>query len=98
MLHLINKSPLTSNNLDSCLKFAKKDAPVLLFEDAVYGAMAGTSLEAKMTDIAKDRKVYALKEDLMARGINSVVPGVVEVDYAGFVDLVEQNNTFTWTY
>jgi len=97
MLHLINKSPYNSNSLDSCLKFAQKGSPILLFEDAVYGAMAGTSFENKLADIMKDFPVYALKEDLTARGVTSVIPGVKEVDYAGFVELAEQHKTCTWS-
>lgn len=97
MLHLINKSPFSSSSLDSCIRFAQKGSPILLFEDAVYGAMAGTSLENKIVDIMKDYQVYALREDLMARGISGVIPGVKEVDYTGFVDLVEEHKTVTWS-
>ena len=97
MLHLVNKSPYYASSLDSCTKFAKKGAPILLIEDGVYGAMAGTSFESKMADIVKDFEVYALKADLMVRGIDKVTAGVKEVDYAGFVELVEQHNTTTWS-
>ena len=97
MLHLINKSPFTATSLDSCLRYAKKGSPILLFEDAVYGAMAGTALEGKITDIMKDYSLYALKEDCMARGVSSLIPGVKEVDYTGFVELVEQYKTCTWS-
>lgn len=95
MLHLVNKSPFSSTSLDSCLKFATKGSSILLFEDAIYAAMAGTSLESKITDVTKDHSVYVLKEDLAARGVKEIVPGVKEVDYAGFVELVENNNTST---
>ena len=41
-----------------------------------------------------DKKVYALKSDLMARAIKDdrVIDGIEVVDYAGFVDLVEAND------
>ena len=42
---MINKSPFNSSALDSCLKYAGKGSPILLFEDGVYGAMGGSSLE-----------------------------------------------------
>lgn len=97
MLHLINKSPFNSGSLDSCLEFAGKGSPILLIEDAVYGAMAGTSLEGKISDTAKDYQVYALKEDLKARGVSNIIPGIKQVDYTGFVELVEEYKTFTWS-
>ncbi len=97
MLHLVNKSPFGSTSLESCLKFATKGAPILLFEDGIYGVVAGTALEAKIKDAMKDHPVYALKEDLMARGIDGVIDGVKTVDYPGFVELVEQHKTCTWS-
>lgn len=97
MLHLINKSPFTSTSLDSCIKYAEKGAAILLFEDGVYGAMAGTSLGEKMAGITGDYDVYALKEDLRMRGIDKVTDGIKEVDYPGFVDLVEQHKTASWS-
>lgn len=97
MLHLINKSPFNSTALDSCAKYAGKGSPILLFEDGVYGAMAGTSLEEKMSGLAKEYELYVLKEDLQMRGIDKVIDGIKEVDYPGFVDLVEQNKTASWS-
>jgi tRNA 2-thiouridine synthesizing protein B len=41
-------------------------------------------------------KVYVLKEDLMLRGVDNVMDGITQVDYAGFVDLVEENKTASW--
>ena len=96
MLHLINKSPFESNALDDCLKYASKGSAIILYEDGIYGAMAGTSLESKMSGVAGDYKVYVLKEDMQQRGIDKVISGINEVDYAGFVGLVEENKTASW--
>ncbi len=96
MLFTVNKSPFTTENLKSCLRFAGKDAPVLLYEDGVYGAQAGTALEGMIKDALKERAVYALKEDLAARGIDKLIDGVQVVDYAGFVDLVAERNVCPW--
>jgi tRNA 2-thiouridine synthesizing protein B len=79
------------------VRFAEKGSPILLIEDAVYGAMAGTALEKKMASIMKDFTVYALKEDLLARGVTNVIAGIKEVDYTGFVELVEEHKPTTWT-
>lgn len=94
---MINKSPFSSSSLDSCIKFAEKGSPILLFEDGVYAAVTGTSLESKISGIANDFDLYALKEDLMLRGIaDKIMPGVKQIDYAGFVELVEQHKTASW--
>ncbi|MBI5636833.1 MAG: sulfurtransferase complex subunit TusB [Nitrospinae bacterium] len=96
MLFTVNKSPFTTDNLKSCLRFAGKEAPVLLYEDGVYGAQAGTALEGLVKDALQGRAVYALKEDLAARGIDKLIDGVRVVDYAGFVDLVAEHNVCPW--
>lgn len=96
MLFTVNKSPFTTDNLKSCLRFAGKNAPVLLYEDGVYGAQAGTALEGLVKGALKARAVYALKEDLAARGIDKLIDGVQVVDYAGFVDLVAEHNVCPW--
>lgn len=97
MLHVINKSPFYTKTVDTCLKFSKKGTPILLIEDAVYAAAAGSPLcEAKLGNIMRDHPIYALREDLLARGIKRVIRGVKEVDYTGFVELVEQYQTCTW--
>lgn len=96
MIFTVNKSPFTTENLKSCLRFAGKDAPVLLYEDGVYGAQAGTALAGLITNALKARAVYALKEDLAARGIDKLIDGVQVVDYGGFVDLVAEHNVCPW--
>ncbi len=96
MLHLINESPFESNSLDDCLKYAGKGSPILFFEDAVYGAMAGTSLEEKMKGILADHDIFVLKEDLSMRGVDKLIDGMREVDYPGFVGLVEEHKTASW--
>lgn len=96
MLHLVNKSPFESMKLNDCLKYASKGSPILLYEDGVYGAMAGSSLEDKMKGVISDHDVFVLKEDLVMRGIDKLIDGVKEVDYAGFVGLVEEHKTASW--
>ena len=96
MLFTVNKSPFTAGNLKSGLKFATTDSPILLYEDGVYGAAAGTSLENAMKETLKTHDVYALREDLRARGIDKIIDGIKTVDYGGFVDLVEKHNVCPW--
>jgi tRNA 2-thiouridine synthesizing protein B len=48
MLHIVNKSPLERNALDSCLSAAQGGA-LLLTEDAVYAATRGNAAAEKIT-------------------------------------------------
>jgi tRNA 2-thiouridine synthesizing protein B len=93
-LHTVNKSPFEKNALESALRFSVAGSSILLLEDGVYGAMKGTAAEDMLKNAMADKKVYALKSDLMARAIKEdrVIDGIEIVDYAGFVDLVEAND------
>ncbi|BCU06797.1 sulfurtransferase complex subunit TusB [Allochromatium tepidum] len=95
ILHTVNKSPFERNSLESCLKFATEGASVLLFEDGIYAALAGTSVESQVTAALGKLKLYVLGPDLKARGFSDerVIPGISVVDYAGFVDLTTECDT-----
>jgi len=93
MLHIVNKSPHQTNALESCLRMALPGHAVLLIEDGVYAATAGSPLEARLQDAANPIKFYALKPDLDARGMSArALGGVSLVDYGGFVDLVAEHS------
>lgn len=96
MLHIVNKSPYMKSSLESCIRVAQKDDPILLIEDAVLGVAAGGGIASLVQGAMKDHPVYALGADLLARGIDGLIPGVKVVDYGGFVELVEQHRTMTW--
>ena len=97
MLHIINKSPLTSASLESCLRVAQK-GEILLIEDAVYAATTGNAFEGKISEAMGRFKVYVLQPDLEARGLaDRIIAGVSPVDYGGFVDLTVNNkNCQSW--
>jgi tRNA 2-thiouridine synthesizing protein B len=89
MLHIVNKSPYERNALDSCLRFGRDGSAVLLIEDGVYAATRGNIAEPKIRAALDQMKIYALRPDLEARGMqDAVTEGVQLVDYGGFVDLV----------
>lgn len=90
MLHTVNKSPFEKNSLDSCLRLAVAGSCVLLIEDGVYGALVGTSVEARVRAGMRRCRFYVLGADLAARGVDSarVIEGIRVVDYEGFVALV----------
>lgn len=96
MLHTVNKSPFQNEGLDSCLRFAKDGDHILLLEDGVYAAMAGTAKEAQVKAALAKYSVYAIGADLKARAVTSVVDGVQIIDYAGFVTLVENHKIHSW--
>jgi len=93
MLHIINKSPLTNNSLDSCFRVAQAGGDILLIEDAVYAATSGNTFEGKILEAMGHFKIYVLQPDLEARGLaDRIITGVSPVDYGGFVDLTANNN------
>jgi len=97
MLHIVNKSPTSTNALDGALRLAGSGA-LLLIEDAVYAATRGNPAEEKIRDAQARLKVFVLGPDLEARGMaDRLMDGVAQVDYAGFVDLVvEHPNCQSW--
>jgi len=97
MLHTVNKSPYERNTLESCLNHVKEGDVVLLIEDGVYAALKG-GRAADVLSSVNGVKICALSADVKARGLDGrLVDGVEVVDYAGFVDLVEQTDkTQAW--
>ena len=99
MLHIVNKSPYERNNLASCLRLAKQNSVVLLIEDAVYAALADGDKSHLLRDSIADCTFYALKPDLIARGLldKPLLDDVTLIDYEGFVELTEQQtNIQSW--
>jgi len=91
MLNIVNKSPLERDSLGACLRLAAPGA-ILLIEDAVYGAVRGTVVAARVQEALGRFRIYALKADLEARAVaDRVLDGVTVVDYGGFVDLVAEH-------
>jgi len=71
-LHTVNRPP-GAGVLESCLAHLTEGAALLLIEDGVYAALAGS----------------AVGPDLDRRGLarRALVPGMRVVDYQGFVAL-----------
>jgi len=79
--------------LETCLNVAS-GGEILLIEDAVYAATAGSAFEARLREALGNFKVYVLQPDLDARGMgDKLLAGVTAVDYGGFVDLTINNNS-----
>ena len=98
-LHTVNKSPFRTATLLQCVRRCQPGDAVLLIEDGVYGAIAGTDLATAVKAASDGVAIHVLDGDLRARGIDeSKVPADVRrVDYGGFVDLVaEHDRTVSW--
>ena len=98
ILHTVNKSPFEKQSLSSCVAHACDGDAILMIEDAVYGAVAGTTAAAQLAG-NDNIFIYALGPDLDARGLGEVklAEGVNIIDYDGFVDLaVEHSKTQSW--
>ncbi len=95
MLHTVNKSPFERNSLESCLRLSSAGSAILLYEDAVVGAIKGTSIADAMSSALADRAIYVLGPDLAARGLDQskLIDGINVVDYTGFVGLTADNES-----
>lgn len=96
MLYTVNASPTSSWSLESLLRVAAKGDPILLLEDGVHAARAGSSTEPLAAAALAAHPVYALGPDLKARAIGKVVAGITVIGYDGFVELVEQHTVVPW--
>ncbi len=87
LLHTVSKSPDNSSALTSALRSALPGSHILLLQDGVYAARAGTAAAAQLAS-ATDIRCYALIEDVAARGLQDLLePSIELVDYSGFVRL-----------
>jgi len=91
MLHIVNKSPYERNSLSTAVGMLRDGDTLLLIEDGVYAAVKGSKAASELEGVA----VSVLSADIAARGLaeDKVLDGVSMIDYAGFVDLVESNDT-----
>lgn len=98
-LHTVNKSPFANGSLISCLGHCKDGDAVLMIEDGVYGALAGSQIAAQVAAKAANVSLFVLNPDADARGLSAQqrLSEVGAVDYDGFVDLVAKHDrTQAW--
>ena len=85
-LHLLSRSPFTDTSGASCLRLLGAGDGLLLTGDAVYALQPGSRPFEVLSALPADRAMFALAEDLAARGL--AAPDFVQaVDYPGFVEL-----------
>jgi tRNA 2-thiouridine synthesizing protein B len=92
MLHIINSAPAQSSALQSCLLRLTEGSAVLLIENGVYAGVESKDNQLLWNNLPGEVKCYLLESDLEARGLSKseIDPRFIWVNYAGFVDLVEQ--------
>jgi tRNA 2-thiouridine synthesizing protein B len=96
MLHTVNKSPFQNSSLENCLRVARQGDVLLLLEDGVYAAAAGTVKSSLIEQAVKRHAVYAIEADLKARGLDKLIKEVRVASYGDFVDLVERHPVHAW--
>jgi len=75
------------------LGFASQGDSILLLQDAVLASHSPITLASFLAKCeAGDVAVYALRDDILLRGVNNKYPQLKSVDYAGFVALVSQHD------
>jgi tRNA 2-thiouridine synthesizing protein B len=96
-LHLLSHSPFSDDRLVSCLRLLYADDALLLCGDAVYALRNGTAQRQALELMPDSVALYALQEDVCARGLEALPARLLQVDYAGFVELCcrfERTNTW----
>ena len=93
MLHIVNKSPLERNALESLPAHRRARRRRAADRGRRLRAPPAAPRSRRQVNEALARfRIYALLPDLEARAVaDRVIDGVATIDYAGFVDLVAQS-------
>ncbi|EFM2063323.1 sulfurtransferase complex subunit TusB [Escherichia coli] len=95
MLHTLHRSPWLTD-FPALLRLLSEGDELLLLQDGVIAAVGGNChLESLLN---APIKVYALNEDLIARGlIGQISNSVIRIDYTDFVRLtVKHTSQLAW--
>ncbi len=91
-LFTINKSWHNATWFYEQIAFASKGDSILLIEDAVLNLHCATTLASFLAKCDLfGILVYALRDDMLIRGISNKYDGVAAIDYAEFVKLVSDH-------
>lgn len=100
-LHTLNKTAQNSLLNETISNIIDKDDSVILIEDGVYQCIKLFSEQdpdkQENSWPQRAKSVYALKEDALARGIQSNTKGITFVSYEEFVRLsLAYNKLISW--
>lgn len=86
LLYIILKSPFISELVET-INMLSGDAKkaVILFEDGIYHAVQSKKRKELLDN---NIKIYAIKDDLLARGFSLDIEGVDVVDYDMAIQLI----------
>ena len=91
-LFTISRSWHNNHWLFEKIAFASPGDAILLIEDAVVGLQASLTLASFIAKCSAAKiGVYALKEDVLLRGVDNAYPEIQLIDYVGFVELTIQH-------
>lgn len=97
-LHIVNAAPAHNTQLSSCLRVLAENDAVLLCGEAVQALRSGSAAAQQLLDSEQKHHLYALEEDVQARGIDTAQLPVTLVDYPAFVGLtLEYARVMSWT-
>ncbi|MGG2397135.1 sulfurtransferase complex subunit TusB [Pseudomonas sp. SH1-B] len=85
-LHILSHSPFADSRLGSCLRLLGAEDALLLSGDAVYALQPGTANLQALKLMPTSVALYALDEDLSARGLQAPERAQA-LDYPDFVEL-----------
>jgi len=86
-LHLLAHSPFNDNRFSSCLPLLADGDGLLLSGDAVHSLQPDSAALQALQQLAAGVAIYALQEDLLARGLSEYPQRICAIDYPAFVDL-----------
>ncbi len=95
MLHLIFQSPIQT----AVLERIAPDDDVVFLESSVLRLLEKGNMKSILAPLLKHNKLYVLKEDVDARGIQAseLIVGIAMIDYKYLVELTVKNPLIqTW--
>ncbi|MCK9533485.1 MAG: sulfurtransferase complex subunit TusB [Pseudomonas sp.] len=97
-LHVLNASPSNAAQLSSCLRLMSAGDGLMLCGEAVQALRDGSAAAQQLLGGERAYQLYALEEDVLARGIDAAALSVTLVDYPAFVALcVDYARVNSWT-
>lgn len=85
-LHVLSQSPFADDRLHSCLRLLGDNDGLLLSGDAVYALLPGSALRQSLEQLDPAIRLFALDEDLLARGLADLPDNATALDYPAFVE------------
>jgi len=96
-LHLLAHSPFNDNRFSSCLPLLDDGDGLLLSGDAVHALQPGSAALQSLQQLPAGVAIYALQEDLLARGLSEYPERVSDIEYSVFVDLcIHYSSVNSW--